>query len=86
MEFFYAFVIGGAFCAMGQVLIDKTALTPAKILVSFVTAGVIMGALGLYAPIKELGGAGAGRTLALHRQWLPPLQSACSRIITQIKL
>ncbi|MBR1393550.1 MAG: SpoVA/SpoVAEb family sporulation membrane protein [Ruminococcus sp.] len=59
MDFFYAFVIGGVFCAVGQVLIDKTALTPAKILVSFVTAGVIMGALGIYAPIKELGGAGA---------------------------
>ncbi|MBR6045633.1 MAG: SpoVA/SpoVAEb family sporulation membrane protein [Ruminococcus sp.] len=59
MSFFYAFVIGGGLCAIGQLLIDKTSLTPAKILVSYVTAGVLLGAAGLYAPIKDLGGAGA---------------------------
>lgn len=59
MEYFWAFIIGGAFCAVGQILIDKTKLTPARILVSFVVAGVVLGALGLYEPIRELAGAGA---------------------------
>lgn len=59
MDYFWAFVIGGAFCAVGQILIDKTGLTPAKILVSFVISGVILGATGLYEPVKELAGAGA---------------------------
>lgn len=54
-----AFVIGGAFCAVGQVLIDKTKLTPARILVSFVITGVLLSAAGLYAPIKDFAGAGA---------------------------
>ena len=59
MEFLKAFVIGGAFCAAGQLLIDKTKLTPARILVSFVVTGVILSAVGLYAPIAEFAGAGA---------------------------
>ena len=59
MEFLKAFVIGGAFCAVGQLLIDKTKLTPARILVSFVVTGVILSAVGLYAPIAEYAGAGA---------------------------
>ena len=54
-----AFLVGGALCAIGQVLIDYTKLTPARILVSYVVAGVILGALGLYTPIAEWGGAGA---------------------------
>ena len=54
-----AFVIGGLLCAIGQILIDYTKLTPARILVSYVVAGVILGAVGLYAPIAEWGGAGA---------------------------
>lgn len=54
-----AFVIGGILCAIGQILIDYTKLTPARILVSYVVAGVILGAFGLYAPIVEWGGAGA---------------------------
>ena len=54
-----AFVVGGIICAIGQVLIDKTALTPAKILTSYVVAGVLLGALGLYEPILRWGGAGA---------------------------
>ena len=52
-----AFVIGGILCAIGQILIDYTKLTPARILVSYVVAGVILGAVGLYAPIAEWGGA-----------------------------
>ena len=54
-----AFVIGGILCAIGQILIGYTKLTPARILVSYVVAGVILGAVGLYAPIAEWGGAGA---------------------------
>ena len=60
MELIRAFVVGGAFCAVGQLLIDKTRLTPARILVSYVVAGVILSAAGLYEPIREFGGAGAG--------------------------
>ena len=59
MEYLKAFIVGGLFCAAGQVLIDKTKLTPARILVSYVVAGVILGALGFYQPIVEFAGAGA---------------------------
>ncbi|NMA95480.1 MAG: stage V sporulation protein AE [Clostridiales bacterium] len=59
MEYLKAFLIGGIICTIGQVLIDKTQLTPARILVFFVTSGVILGALGLYEPIVEFAGAGA---------------------------
>ena len=54
-----AFVVGGALCAIGQVLIMKTQLTSARILVGYVTAGVILGALGLYKPVIDFAGAGA---------------------------
>ena len=54
-----AFVLGGIFCAVGQFLIDYTKLTPARILVAFVVTGVLLGALGIYEPILEWGGAGA---------------------------
>lgn len=54
-----AFFIGGAFCLIGQIFIDKTALTPARILVSYVVAGVILGAVGVYKPLAEFAGAGA---------------------------
>lgn len=53
------FLVGGAICAIGQILIDKTKLTPARILVSFVVAGVILTVLGLYEPVVEFAGAGA---------------------------
>ena len=54
-----AFFVGGAICLIGQILIDYTKLTPARILVSFVVAGVILSALGLYGPIVDFAGAGA---------------------------
>lgn len=54
-----AFLVGGALCAIAQVLIDKTKLTPARILVSYVVAGVILGAIGLYKPLVDFAGAGA---------------------------
>ncbi len=54
-----AFVVGGVICLAGQLLIDLTKLTPAKILVMFVVAGVVLGALGVYGKIVDFGGAGA---------------------------
>lgn len=54
-----AFFVGGLFCLIGQILIDKTNLTPARILVAYVVAGVILGGLGVYEPIVEFAGAGA---------------------------
>lgn len=59
MMFLKAFIIGGLICVVGQLLIDLTKLTPAKILVSFVVLGVILGAIGLYQPLVEFAGAGA---------------------------
>jgi stage V sporulation protein AE len=71
VEFFTAFLTGGVLCALGQILIDRTKLTPARILVSYVVIGVILGALGIYKPFLEFAGAGAsvpltgfGNTLA----------------------
>ena len=54
-----AFLLGGFLCAIGQILIDKTKLTPARILTGYVVAGVILGAVGIYEPIAKWGGAGA---------------------------
>lgn len=59
MEYLKAFLVGGCFCLIGQLLIDKTKLTPARILVSYVVAGVFLGAIGLYQPLIEFAGAGA---------------------------
>ena len=59
MDYLKAFLVGGLFCLIGQILIDKTKLTPARILVGYVVAGVILGAFGLYQPIIDFAGAGA---------------------------
>ena len=59
MIYLWSFLIGGAFCVVAQILIDKTKLTPARILVGYVVAGVVLGALGLYKPLAEFAGAGA---------------------------
>ena len=59
MEYLNAFLCGGILCAIGQILIDKTQLTPARILTGYVVAGVILGAVGVYQPITDWGGAGA---------------------------
>ena len=71
MDYMKAFFIGGAFCLVGQLLVDKTKLTPARILVMFVVSGVVLSALGIYQPIADFAGAGAsvpltgfGHTLA----------------------
>ncbi len=59
MEFFNAFWVGGLICVIGQLLIDKTKLTPARILTGFVVAGVVLGALGIYKPLADFAGEGA---------------------------
>ena len=59
MEYLKAFLVGGFLCLIGQILIDRTNLTPARILVSYVVAGVALGAVGLYEPLVEFAGAGA---------------------------
>lgn len=59
MDYIKAFAVGGMLCVVGQVLIDCTKLTPARILTSYVVAGVILGALGLYQPLADFAGAGA---------------------------
>ena len=59
MDYIKAFLVGGILCVIGQILIDKTKLTPARILVSYVVIGVILGALGLYKPLVEFAAAGA---------------------------
>jgi stage V sporulation protein AE len=59
ISYLWAFIIGGIICAIGQVLIDKTKLSPARILVLFVVAGVILTTLGLYQKVVDIGGAGA---------------------------
>ena len=59
LDFLKAFVIGGAICAVGQIIMDTTKLTPGRILVCFVVAGVVLGAVGLYEPLVKWAGAGA---------------------------
>ena len=63
MDYVWAFVIGGLLCVPAQILIDKTKLTPARILVSYVVAGVILGAAGIYEPFVEFAGCGAATPL-----------------------
>ena len=71
MDYLKAFLVGGTLCLVGQLLIDKTKLTPARILVAYVVAGVVLGGVGLYPKLAEFAGAGAsvpltgfGNTLA----------------------
>ena len=59
LTYLKAFAVGGALCAVGQILVDKTRLTPARILTSYVVFGVILGAVGIYKPFAEWAGAGA---------------------------
>jgi len=59
LPYLWAFLIGGAFCVIAQILIDRTKLTPARILVIYVVAGVILGAIGVYEPLVSVAGAGA---------------------------
>lgn len=71
VDYVKAFLVGGLFCLIGQILIDKTKLTPARILVSYVVVGVLLGVIGIYEPLVDFAGAGAtipltgfGNTLA----------------------
>lgn len=59
MQYLYAFLVGGAICLVGQLLIDKTKLTPARILTGYVVTGVILSAVGVYQPLADFAGAGA---------------------------
>lgn len=59
MEYLKAFIVGGLLCAIAQILIDKTRLTPARILVSYVVVGVFLGGIGIYKPLVDWAGAGA---------------------------
>ena len=59
MEYLKAFLVGGILCVIGQVLIDKTKLTPARILTTYVVAGVILGGIGIYQPLVDWAGSGA---------------------------
>ena len=75
MNYLWAFVVGGLICVAGQVLIDLTRMTPARILVTFVVAGVVLSAVGLWQPLVDFAGAGAtvpilgfGHTLATGMQ------------------
>ena len=72
LDYLKAFAVGGVLCVIGQLLIDKTKLTPARILTAYVVSGVILGAVGLYQPLADWAGAGAtvpltgfGNTLAM---------------------
>ena len=64
LKFIFAFIVGGFFCVIAQILLDKTKLTPARILVGFVVVGVILGALGIYPKIIEFAGCGATTPLS----------------------
>ena len=59
MDYLKAFLVGGALCLAGQILIDKTKLSPARILVGYVVCGVLLGAVGVYEPLAKFAGAGA---------------------------
>lgn len=59
IHFINAFWVGGLICAVGQILIDKTKLTPARILTAYVVTGVVLGAIGIYEPLLNFAGAGA---------------------------
>ena len=63
MPYVWAFLVGGAFCVIAQILIDKTKLTPARILVAYVVAGVFLGAVGVYQPLIDFAGCGASTPL-----------------------
>lgn len=64
LDYLNAFIVGGALCVIAQILLDKTNLTPARILVGYVVAGVILGAIGLYGPLVDFAGAGASTPLS----------------------
>ncbi len=64
LPYLWAFLVGGIFCVIAQILLDRTALSPARILVGYVVGGVLIGAVGLYEPLVEFAGAGATTPLS----------------------
>ena len=81
MDYLNAFLCGGIPCAIGQIFIDKTQLTPARILVGYVVAGVILGGLGFYEPLVKWGGAGATVPLTPARPSPPVTSVICGRAV-----
>ena len=79
-DYLWAFIVGGALCAVGQVLIDYTKLTPARILVLYVVAGVVLGAFKIYRPLIDFAGAGAAVPLTGFGN---ALRRACVRLLKQ---
>jgi stage V sporulation protein AE len=77
LEFIKAFIVGGIICVIGQILIDLTKLTPARIMVLFVVAGVVLGILGIYPMLVEWGGSRSYRTY--YRVWKCPCKRSYRR-------
>ena len=77
MNYLWAFLIGGVLCAVGQLLIDLTKLTPARILTGYVVAGVVLSAVGLYAPLAEFAGAGATVQMCIRDSGCTALEGSC---------
>ena len=73
MQYVWAFIVGGLLCVIAQILIDRTKLTPARILVTYVVAGVVLTAVGVYEPLIELAGSGAATPLSGFGYLLAPL-------------
>ena len=93
MNYFWAFCVGGAICVAGQLLIDLTGLTPARILTGYVVAGVVLSAIGWYAPLAEFAGCGAliihniasHKILNIYFLWTWPFQINCGIIFLKIR-
>ncbi len=85
MNYVWAFVVGGAICVIGQLFIDYTKLTPARILTGYVVAGVVLSAVGVYKPLAEFAGAGASVPLlpsgiCWRKAWCRPSMSTACRV------
>ena len=85
MQYLFAFLVGGVLCVIAQLLIDKTSLTPARILVTYVVSGVVLTALGLYEPLISFAGA-AAMTFSLSFERLANFSMSKSPIIPTLKL
>ena len=72
LPYLWAFLVGGVLCVIAQILIDRTKLTPARILVIYVVAGVILGAVGVYGPLVKFAGAGASKK-PMHATCVPKI-------------
>lgn len=85
MNYVWAFVVGGAICVIGQLFIDYTKLTPARILTGYVVAGVVLSAVGVYKPLAEFAGPGPvchcwGSGICWRKAWCRPWIGAVCRV------